>query len=137
MLCRERRLRIVITRWGLDAYLELLHKGVFDRALYRKELRPDILKLRAWPHDDAFQHAKFWGPADDGSVVPDGYKMKWHNFGNGNVQLRLCVGLVGGDAYLCHAFVKTSPDQDKREAAKLRKRISLIRDGNFDWRGEL
>jgi hypothetical protein len=63
--------------------------------------------------------------------------MKWHNFGNGNVQLRLCVGLVRGDAYLCHAYVKTSPAQDKRMAGSLKDKLSMIRSGLHDERGGL
>ena len=63
--------------------------------------------------------------------------MKWHNFGNGNVQLRLCVALVDGDAYLCHAYVKTSPAQDRRRAASLKHKILLIQRGHHVERGEL
>lgn len=135
-------MRIVITRWGLDAYLGHLHGGLFDRATYRAILRPDILLLQGLlagsPHPK-FQNSRFWGPAQDrkGLVIADGYKMKWHNFGNGNVQLRLCVALVGGDAFLCQAYIKTSPVQDKLMAASLKDKIALIRAGNFDERGEL
>lgn len=132
-------MRIVITRWGLDAYLDLLHRGVFDRDLYYEVLRPDILRLRNRVADATFENPKFWGPALDrqNSPVTDGYKMKWHSFGNGNVQLRLCVGLVGGDAFLCHAYVKTSGAQDMRMAAALKDRLGLIRAGQHQERGEL
>ncbi len=132
-------MRIVITRWGLDAYLALLHGGVFTQAAYWQVLRPDILRLRGWPTDPWFREARSWGPARDrpNTDVPQGYKMKWHNLGNGNVQLRLCVGLVEGSAYLCHAYVKTSAELDRREAAKLKMRISLIHAGTYQSRGEL
>lgn len=132
-------MRIVITRWGLDSYLDLLHHGVLDRALYYEVLRPDILRLRNTATDLNFRESKFWGPAIDrkGSAVKDGWKMKWHNFGNGNAQLRLCVALVGDDAYLCHAYVKTSGPQDKRMAGSLKDKIGLIRTGRHDERGEL
>ena len=129
----------MITRWVLDAYLNLLDSGVFSRALYFEALRSDILRLRNLVGDPKFRDAKFWGPAIDrrGRAVPDGWKMKWHNFGNGNVQLRLCVGLVGADAYLCHAYVKTSAAQDKRMAGSLKDKIDLIRAQRHDERGEL
>jgi hypothetical protein len=131
--------RIVITRWGLDAYLDLLHRGVLDRALYYEVLRPDIVRLRRRTDDPKFREPKFWGPAIDRSdrEVEDGWKMKWHNFGSGSVQLRLCVGLVGDDAYLCHAYVKTSAAQDKRMAGSLKDKIGLIRAGRHHERGEL
>lgn len=132
-------MRIVITRWALDSYLDLRDSGVIDRATYWQVLRPDILRLRQRTEDPRFRDAHFWGPAigRDGVDIPDGYKMKWHNVGNGNVQLRLCVALIGGDAYLCHGYVKTSPQQDQREAALLKTRIPLIRDLRHDERGEL
>mgnify|MGYP000996428208 CR=1 FL=1 len=63
--------------------------------------------------------------------------MKWHNFGNGQVQLRLCVALVSGNAHLCHAYVKTSDAQDKRMAGSLKDKIELIGAGLHDVRGEL
>lgn len=136
---RGRAVRIVITRWGLDAYLDLLHEGVFDRGLYREVLRPDILRLRNLGSDDKFENAKFWGPANDrrGRQVPDGFKMKWHNLGPRNVQLRLFVALLDGDAFLCRAYVKTGDAQDKRMAAILKHHILLIRQGRLDERGEL
>lgn len=132
-------MRIVITRWGLDSYLDLLHSGVLDRALYYEVLRPDVLRLRDRVNDPKFKEAKFWGPAIDRKdrEVEDGWKMKWHNFGNGNVQLRLCVGLVGDDAFLCQAYVKTSAAQDKRMAGSLKEKLALIRTERHDERGEL
>jgi len=131
--------RIVITRWGLDSYLDLRHHGVFDRQLYYEVLRPDILRLRSLSTDPKFKNSKFWGPAlaRGNKPVIDGWKMKWHNFGNGNVQLRLCVALLNDDAYLCHAYVKTSDPQDKRMGASLKDKIDLIRAGKHDERGEL
>ena len=132
-------MRIVITRWGLDSYLDLLHRGVFDSAEYWDVLRPNILKLRDYPDDTLFKKSGSWGPATDrgGKRIKDGWKMKWHNIGNGKVQLRLCIGLVNGDAFLCHAYSKTSPPMDKRMAAKLKERLRLIRLDQHDERGEL
>ncbi len=130
--------RIVITRWGLDSYLNLRNEGVFNAALYRKVLRPDILLLRGMT-DPKFKNPKFWGPAIDrkNCNIVDGYKMKWHNFGNGSIQLRLCVALIDDTAYLCHAYKKTSPAHDKRRAGTLKDKILIIRQGNHEERGEL
>ncbi|NOY90818.1 MAG: hypothetical protein GXP55_06360 [Deltaproteobacteria bacterium] len=132
-------MRIVITRWGLDSYLDLLHRGVLDAALYRRVLRPDILLLRERNAQPKFKKPKFWGPAIDlrGRAVGDGWKMKWHNFGPHNVQLRLCIALIEADSYLCHAYVKNSGSQDKRMAASLKDKIQLIRRLQHDERGEL
>ena len=132
-------MRIVITGWALDSYLELLHGGVIDRDLYRETLRPDCQRLRNLQTDPKFKDPHFWGPAIDRQQkkIASGFKMKWHNIGNGSVQLRLCVALVGGDAYLCHAYVKTSPQQDRRKAALLKNRVQLIQQGTYDLRGEL
>jgi hypothetical protein len=95
--------------------------------------------LRTRTTDPKFSDPRFWGPAlaRRNKPVTDGWKMKWHNFGNGNVQLRLCVALLDGDAYLCQAYAKTSPTQDQRMAASLKDRIELIRAGRHDERGVL
>lgn len=68
-------------------------------------------------------------------MIPKGFKMKWHNVGTGNIQLRLCVALVGQDAWLCHGYAKTSPQGDLREAAKLKERIRLIENGRVAIKG--
>lgn len=134
--------RIIITRWGLDSYLEHRHAGLFDLATYRQVLRPDILLLRGLldgTPDPKFRDPRSWGPAQDrrGRAIPSGFKMKWHNFGNGKVQFRLCVAILDADAFLCHAYIKTSPVQDQLRAASLKDKIQLIRAGTFDARGEL
>ena len=131
-------MRIFITRWGLDSYLEHRDSGVITRELYYEQLRPDILRLRHRDTDPKFQQPSFWGPAiGPRGRVDEGWKMKWHNLGPGRLQLRLCVAVVEADAYLCHAYVKTSPAQDRRRAARLRDQIRLIRKGVADIRGEL
>ncbi|MCB9764718.1 MAG: hypothetical protein H6739_33390 [Alphaproteobacteria bacterium] len=129
----------MITSWALDSYLGLKHSGVLPRELYFQRLRPDILRLRALGQDPRFKDARFWGPAkcSPSETVPDGFKMKWHNLGNGNVQLRLCIGLVDGDAFLCQGFKKTSPGQDFREGFKLMERIRLIRQQRHVEKGAL
>ena len=85
-----------------------------------------------------FQSSKFWGPAESRfGIVPNGFKMKWHNFGPGKVQLRLMVAVIAGDAYLCQAYVKKGAPQDKREGANLKVRMNLIHAGRYTWRGDL
>lgn len=101
-------------------------------------IRPDVKRLSAYPSDNKFQNDKFWGPATDKSnrVIPDGFKLKWHNIGSGKVQLRLAVAILGS-AFLCQGYVKDSPSRDKREAAKLKSRINLISVGRYQYRGRL
>ncbi len=63
--------------------------------------------------------------------------MKWHNIGPGNVQLRLLVVITDETAYLCNAYVKNNANKDFREMAKLKDKISLIKEGRYIFRGEL
>lgn len=132
-------MRILITPWALDSYLSLRDAGVISREVMMQTLRPDILLLRERISHPRFQESHFWGPAQDrkGEVIPKGFKMKWRNVGNGLVQLRLCVALVRDDAWLCHGYVKTSPQGDLAEAAKLNWRIFQIEAGNIHPKGEL
>ena len=69
-------------------------------------------------------------------VVPNGYKMKWHNMGDGAVQIRLCVAVLD-HAYLCQAYVKDNATTEHREAAKFMARIKSIKDGRYYHRGTL
>jgi hypothetical protein len=131
-------LRIIITEWGLDSYLDLLGRAVFSRADYWSTLRPDVKKLLQYPTLADFANGGFWGPAQSTrGIVPDGYKMKWHNLGPGRVQLRACVAILGDIAYVCQAFVKSSPALDVIQGAKLRSRIELLKRGQANLRGEL
>jgi hypothetical protein len=86
---------VIITEWSLDSYLNLKHANVFSDEEYHKILRPDAELLKSgWPNSHPkFSNPKFWGPATalGGMVVQYGFKMKWHNIGNGKVQLRLIV----------------------------------------------
>lgn len=129
---------IIITEWALQSYLDLKHKGVFTVKEYWQVIRPDVERLEDFPNDPKFGHDKFWGPATDkgGNKLPDGFKMKWRNIGPGKVQLRLSVAILRG-AFLCDAYVKNSPQKDKRECAKLKRRINLIHQGKFKIRGKL
>lgn len=131
---------VVITEWALQSYLDLKHQRVFSASDCRNIIRPDVELLRdAYPTHKKFSSSGFWGRATDkaGIAIPGGYKMKWHNLGPGRVQLRVGIALVAGSAYLCQAYVKNSPAKDKRECAKLKKRIDQIQNGQFQFRGKL
>lgn len=130
---------VVITEWALDTYLQLKQQGSFSVDDYRNTIRPDVelLKEGLPLQHPKFRQSNFWGPAQDlsGCEIPCGYKMKWHNVGNGKVQLRLTIAIIDGTAYLCHAYAKTSDSQDKRFSARLKNRIEDIRHGYFVTRG--
>lgn len=101
---------IIITEWALPAYLDLKARQAFTDQEYWDIIRPDVELLGDGipsPHPQ-FANPLFWGPATDrsGNTVADGFKMKWHNMGPGRIQLRLCVGLLRGSAYLCRAYIK-------------------------------
>lgn len=129
-------MEVVITQWALDSYLDLKHQGVFSASEYKQTIRPDVLLLRSYPNDIKFTNNKFWSPATDGSFIHDGYKMKWHNIGSGRIQLRLSVGLFA-EAILCQAYVKTNANVDRRELAKFKTRLQLIRQGRYTVCGRL
>lgn len=140
---------VIITEWGLQSYLSLKTKAVFSDSDYKNILRPDAELLKTDnpfdPSHPKFGNDKFWGPATaKGQPVKHGYKMKWHNFGPGRVQLRLCVVIANTDleglkeqrAFLCNSYVKDDKT-DKREMAKLKVKIKKLFDGNFVYRGSL
>lgn len=134
-------MKIVITEWALDSYLEMKGAGAFSDEEYRAIIRPDILLLKeGFPlKSPKFRNNKFWGPAQDigGNEIPCGYKMKWHNMGNGKNEMRLTIAIVSEVAYLCHAYLKTSETQDKRFSARLKNRIADIQADIFVVRGYL
>jgi len=131
-------MEIVLTAWALDSYLDLKHKGVFTKQEYKQVLRPDVLLLKNYPNNPKFQNSKFWSQATDRSKnrIPDGYKMKWHNLGYGQVQLRLAVGMFQ-EAYLCEAYVKENAKKEQRRLAKFKTYLELIRRGQFTECGRL
>ena len=77
---------------------------------FNETIRPDVelLKQGLPLSNPKFRSSSFWGPAQDlnGIEIPNGYKMKWHNMGNGRNQLRLTVAIMNERAYLCHAYLK-------------------------------
>lgn len=132
-------MEIIITQWASDSYLDLVSQKAFTRHEYLNVIRPDVMLLKNYPNDAKFSNGKFWSPANDmnGKVISDGYKMKWHNVGDGRVQLRLTVGLVGGDWFLCEAYVKKDDKVDRRKLAIFKKNLELIRQGRYTFRGKL
>ncbi len=130
-------MQIVITDWALQSYIKLSQQ--FTETEYSNLLRPNVELLSDYPHHQKFKDDKFWGPCKDkgGKIIREGYKMKWHNIGPGNVQLRLLVVITDETAYLCNAYVKNNANKDFREMAKLKDKISLIKEGRYIFRGEL
>lgn len=130
-------MKIIITQWALDAYLELKHTNVFSQAYYQEQLRPDTLRLQNYPDDPKFVNGKFWSPASlNNRTIPHGFKMKWHQVGSGSVQLRLPVAMMY-EAYLCQGYVKRDEKTEKRWLAKFKTHCQLIEEGRFIKCGEL
>lgn len=131
-------MEIVITEWALDSYLDLKGRTAFTDAEYWQEIRPDVLRLKTYPTDPKFTQSKFWSPAQDGSgnLIKDGFKMKWHQVGNGKIQMRLPVAMLS-EALLCEAYVKENAKQEKRRLARFKVHMQLIRMGRYTERGRL
>ncbi len=142
-------MEVIITEWGFQSYKALKSKGVFSAADYKNTLRPDANLLKTDdpfdPKHPRFSNSKFWGPATlNGKIISLGYKMKWHNFGNGNVQLRLCTVIASTEikgtkiqrAFICNSFVRDDKS-NKREMSTLKIKIQKILDGTFSYRGNL
>lgn len=128
-------MKILITDWALQTYLELKHAREFTDAEYWKVIRPDVELLKRFQEEPKFNSNKFWSPADVAGVqIPGAFKMKWHNIGPGKVQLRLGVVLHKGEAFLCRAFVKNDKSE-KREAPRLRQHALLIAQGRHGIAG--
>lgn len=131
-------MKIVITAWALDSYLNLKHQGVFTDSKYIGTIRPDVLLLKNYPADPKFQNPKFWSVATDrsGNKIPYGFKMKWHNVGSGKVQMRLPVGIFS-EAMLCEAYVKGNSKEEQRKLARFKTHLELIQRGQFTECGRL
>lgn len=112
---------------------------MFSRQEYLDVIRPDVMRLVNYPSDTKFKNEKFWSPAKDMSkvIIPSGYKMKWHQVGDGRVQLRLTVGILGSECFLCEAYVKKNDKVDIRKQAKFKGYLELIRQGSYTIRGKL
>lgn len=131
-------MNIVITQWALDAYLDLKHGKVFCPVVFQDKIRPDVMLLKYYPQADKFSNGKFWSSATDGrgSTITGGFKMKWHQVGNGKVQLRLPVAFVK-DACPCSAYVKKDEKMDRRMMAKFKVHIQLIKQQQYTQCGVL
>lgn len=132
-------MEIIITQWALDSYLDLKNKRVFNDDEFDAIIKPDGLLLLEYPGHPKFSNNKFWSPANDmhGRVIPDGYKMKWHNVGNGKIQLRLPVGIINGVAFLCEAYVKSNDKIEKIKLSKFKDHLKLIRLNRHVVKGKL
>jgi len=131
-------MQIIITAWALNSYLDLKHDRVFNEEEYKEEIRPDVLLLKEYPDNPKFESNKFWSIATDrsGIKIDKGFKMKWHQIGNGRVQLRLSVGIFS-EIFLCAAYVKKNMKREKAELAKFKTRLELIRCGTYIENGRL
>lgn len=132
-------MEIIITQWALDSYLDLKGKNVFNEVEFSTIFKPDGLLLLEYPNHPKFKNNKFWSPAQDknGVIISDGYKMKWHNVGNGRIQLRLPVGIINRAAYLCQAYVKSDEKTEKQSLAKFKDHLRLIRLNRHVVKGKL
>lgn len=100
--------------------------------MFDTRIQPDVKLLTVFPKDPKFRNGKFWSTANEGKskVIPDGYKMKWHQVGSGKVQLRLPVAIIN-QPYICEAYVKSNDKIDKRMMARFKTHLKLIRQGKF------
>lgn len=131
---------VVITDWALGSYLSLKHQQAFTDQEYRTVLRPDVELLRTGipSAHPKFGNARFWGPAKQGNVVlSGGYKMKWHQLGPGQIQLRLPVMSGSKTAFLCEAYVKANAATEARKMARFKTHMNLISLGQYVYRGKL
>lgn len=131
---------VVITEWALDSYLNLKHAQVFSPQDYWNILRPDVerLKMGLPSPDPKFATPTFWGPAKQGNVVLHaGYKMKWHQLGPGQVQLRLPVMSRNRSAFLCEAYIKANAATEQRKMARFKTHMNLISLNRYVYRGSL
>ena len=62
--------------------------------------------------------------------------MKWHQIGNGRVQLRLTMGIFS-DAFLCEAYVKENSKAEKRQMARFKVYLQKIRQNECVENGRL
>lgn len=126
---------IVITQWALDSYLDLRHENVFTKNEFDNKIKLDVRLLIAYPGHPKFKNGKFWSSVSYiGYGLGGGFKMKWHQVGNGRVQLRLPVA-VFDRAYLCEGYVKKNDKVDKRKLARFKTHLQLIQEKNYQQRG--
>ncbi len=132
-------MELLVTQWAFDSYLELLSKRAFSEQEYWEQIRPDVMLLCSFPKDPKFEQSKFWSPAQNnsGGIIANGYKMKWHQLGHGLVQLRLTIGIFDNNCFLCEAYVKSDGKYEKRQLARFKTYLELIRQNRYTIRGRL
>ena len=131
-------MKIIITQWALDPYLDLKAQRVFRSADYQGLIRPDILLLKSFPSHPKFVNGKFWSMASVlGKSIVGGYKMKWHQVGHGNVQPRLLIAVFNKTALLCEGYVKTNVNMDTRKLLIFKTHVQLIQQNRYTICGEL
>lgn len=106
---------------------------MFDKKEYKNQIRPDVLLLENYPNHQKFKNQKFWSSA--GSITK-AFKMKWHQVGNGKIQLRLGLGIFN-DAILCEGYVKGSTKTEARKLARLKTHMELIAKGRYTECGRI
>lgn len=131
---------IEITEWANDTYLDLVKQGIISKSDYWGIIRPDVELLKPEKglplQNPKFAIAKFWSPATDyaGYIISDGFKMKWHNFGNGKIQLRVCIAIIDNRVFLCRGYSKTDK-KERREMETFKIHIRSLLAGNYTRRG--
>lgn len=130
---------MVITYWALGSYLDLKHRQVLTDQDYWGTL-PDVELLRTGIPSlhPKFANSKFWGPAKQGTLsLSYGYKIKRHQLGPGQIQLRLPVMGVAKTAFLCEAYVKHDAKTEQRKMARFKTHMNLVSMGRYTYRGKL
>ncbi len=129
---------IIITSWALNSYLDLKHSNVINDQNYQNIIRPDIMLLKNYPYEVKFQNSKFWSVVTNQAKIKivNAFKMKWHNLGDGKIQLRLPVGIFA-NFFLCEAYVKDNPKEEQRKVARFKTHLELIRRKQFTECGRL
>lgn len=131
-------MEVINTHWAVESSLKLIESRVFSKKEYNEIVRPDVLLLKHFPRHEKFANSKFWGLATvRGQIIKHGFKMKWHNIGNGKVQLRLAVAIMNQKAFLCQWYVKRDEKTDQRELNKFKIKIQKITENNYEDRGIL
>jgi hypothetical protein len=63
--------------------------------------------------------------------------MKWGKIGPGKIELRVMVAIVGGVAYVCEGYAKTSQSFEQRKLFRFMSHIGNIKKGNVVILGDL
>lgn len=131
-------MEVINTHWAVESSLSLVEVRVFSKKEYDEILRPDVLLLKDFPRHEKFANGKFWGLVSvRGKIIKHGFKMKWHNIGNGKIQLRLAVAIVNHKIFLCQWYAKRDDKTDQRELNRFKIKIQKITENDYEVRGIL